>query len=703
MAQDMRGRSWKSLAAARLAPFKDYLVQQSMLRDFLPSEVGYVNGVAKMQSWTQFASQRPATRSNSGSDVVTGMERVVLLPGWASRRYQVKGDPSNRAGTAYDIEIFVSGYVVKQRAPNALSRPQRTLLKLAKSFASLPKLPDPYESEDSPTNEIEALSKSTEDLLAGVVLPPRPDEITEESERRTLRYPDFVTNNSSMPAITAPPSVLPSPTSASAPSPREQLPALPLKTPSISTDSSDIQRWHSNLETRLHPFWAGVLQNRTLQISVRPHLDLTEDEAKSLSPSEQALLEQPLAVKGAVTDANGAFKIRIHIPWESLCTHPRGAPIAFVDPNREHDFFITAELMPPSPPSPQTPNEPHPLAASSLVASIPTAITKERVPLTFSPIRVISDIDDTVKLSGVGSGARSVFHNVFVKDLDENLIPGMGEWYSEMWRRGVRFHYVSNGPFELLPVIHDFFQLAQLPTGSVRLRSYGTRSLFSGLLSAPAERKRDGVLEVLTSFPDSRFILIGDSGEQDLELYASIARDHPEQILCIFIRDVNTYEDGGGGIEDPIGIRSRENARKKSSLEIPILRGGRWSPRSMSSRSLPPSPAVSRTSSESTNDYFTSPSSVTNGQRIYTDSLFSEPGSDSNFSPSITPPAPASGMSTSRAPISESDKKRMSLQMRLWKACAEVPTNIVIRVFRDPQDCVEAFQVIDPRPEGVSI
>jgi phosphatidate phosphatase APP1 len=69
-------------------------------------------------------------------------------------------------------------------------------------------------------------------------------------------------------------------------------------------------------------------------------------------------------------------------------------------------------------------------------------MTSERVPLTYSPIRVISDIDDTVKLSGVHCGARAVFHNVFVKDLEDNLIPGMGEWYSEMWRRGVRFHYV---------------------------------------------------------------------------------------------------------------------------------------------------------------------------------------------------------------------------------------------------------------------
>jgi phosphatidate phosphatase APP1 len=61
-------------------------------------------------------------------------------------------------------------------------------------------------------------------------------------------------------------------------------------------------------------------------------------------------------------------------------------------------------------------------------------------------------------------------------------------------------------------------------TGSIKLRSYAGRSLFSGLLSAPAARKRAGVQEILHAFPESRFFLIGDSGEQDLELYAECDR-----------------------------------------------------------------------------------------------------------------------------------------------------------------------------------
>ena len=221
---------------------------------------------------------------------------------------------------------------------------------------------------------------------------------------------------------------------------------------SVTNDSQLHHRWHSNLETRLHPFWAGVLSNRTVQISVHPHIDLTKAQVESVSPSKLELLEKPLATHGVVTDADGAFKIRFLIPWDSLCT-PKDTPMGVVDLHCEHDFFVTAELMPPpSPPgTPHTPTGHHSYVPPPLAPSIPTAVTSERVTLTHSPVRVISDIDDTVKLSGIHSGARTVFHNVFVKDLEENLIPGMGEWYTEMWRRGVRFHYVVSLPVISIP------------------------------------------------------------------------------------------------------------------------------------------------------------------------------------------------------------------------------------------------------------
>jgi hypothetical protein len=157
----MAQHSWRSFASTHLAPIKDYLANLSDNQTpplhhqhfrYHTSEIGSDDGDAKKQtSWTPFSSRRFANRSYSEPDGVTGAEKIVLLPGWASRRYRAGSELSNRTGTfrghflckrvdahcfagaPYDIEVFVSGYVVKHRAPNALSRPQRTLLKLAKS------------------------------------------------------------------------------------------------------------------------------------------------------------------------------------------------------------------------------------------------------------------------------------------------------------------------------------------------------------------------------------------------------------------------------------------------------------------------------------------------------------------------------------------------------------------------------------------
>jgi hypothetical protein len=253
-------------------------------------------------------------------------------------------------------------------------------------------------------------------------LPPRPEEITPELEELALRHSQHATLIGT--ASTSTPSRPSSPSSTSLDLPS----ARTLKTPSNGANGLDIMRWHSNLENRLRPFWSGVLANRTLRFSVRHQFDLTEAGPK---PSSQS--EKPLAEEITTTDANGSFKIRILIPWNTH--YPRDARIPSANTDQEYAWFVTAELMPLPPSRPPSPTESYP-------TSTPTATTRERVTLAHSPVRVISDIDDTVKLSGVTRGARAVFHNVFVKDLHENVIPGMGEWYSEMWRRGVRFHYV---------------------------------------------------------------------------------------------------------------------------------------------------------------------------------------------------------------------------------------------------------------------
>lgn len=153
-------------------------------------------------------------------------------------------------------------------------------------------------------------------------------------------------------------------------------------------------------------------------------------------------------------------------------------------------------------------------------------------------VSVISDIDDTIKHSAIASGTKDMFRNTFVRDLGELTIPGVKEWYAKMAELGVGLHYVSNSPWQLYPLLKSYFKLAGLPLGSFHLKQYS--GMMQGFLEPTSERKRPTLEKIMQDFPDRRFVLVGDSGEADLEAYTELAAANPGKILAIFIRDVTT-------------------------------------------------------------------------------------------------------------------------------------------------------------------
>ncbi|KAF9770575.1 hypothetical protein IL306_011858 [Fusarium sp. DS 682] len=156
-------------------------------------------------------------------------------------------------------------------------------------------------------------------------------------------------------------------------------------------------------------------------------------------------------------------------------------------------------------------------------------------------VSLISDIDDTVKKSNISAGAKEIFRNTFVRDLGELLVEGVREWYNRMADMGVSIHYCSNSPWQLFPVLASFFKMHGLPPGSLHLKQYS--GMLQGIFEPVAERKRSTLTRLLRDFPERMFILVGDSGEADLEVYTELAINNPGRILAVFIRDVTTPEE----------------------------------------------------------------------------------------------------------------------------------------------------------------
>ncbi|KAF4981358.1 hypothetical protein FZEAL_2843 [Fusarium zealandicum] len=156
-------------------------------------------------------------------------------------------------------------------------------------------------------------------------------------------------------------------------------------------------------------------------------------------------------------------------------------------------------------------------------------------------VSLISDVDDTVKKSNISGGAKEIFRNTFIRDLSDLSVEGVKEWYNRMYDLGVSIHYCSNSPWQLFPVLASFLKLHGLPPGSLHLKQYS--GMLQGIFEPVAERKKSTLGRLLRDFPERSFILVGDSGEADLEVYTELAVSNPGRILAVFIRDVTTPEE----------------------------------------------------------------------------------------------------------------------------------------------------------------
>lgn len=216
-----------------------------------------------------------------------------------------------------------------------------------------------------------------------------------------------------------------------------------------------------------------------------------------------------------------------------------------------------------------------------LAADGSLSVTEPVMIIENSGVSLISDVDDTIKRSSISMGAREIFRNTFIRDLGELTVEGVREWYNRLHDMGVSIHYCSNSPWQLFPVLASYFKIAGLPPGSIHLKQYS--GMLQGIFEPVAERKKGTLEKILKDFPDRKFLLVGDSGEADLEVYTDLAASHPGRVLAVFIRDVTTPDIAGyfdksltGGFQRLSRSQTMQSqldtkAQKKSSGDRPPL------------------------------------------------------------------------------------------------------------------------------------
>lgn len=155
---------------------------------------------------------------------------------------------------------------------------------------------------------------------------------------------------------------------------------------------------------------------------------------------------------------------------------------------------------------------------------------------------VISDIDDTIIYTGVTSGL-NLARTILLKNAFTRLpLKGVAEFYRSLQdgfngRNENPLFYVSSSPWNMYDLFSEFLQLNNIPVGPMFLRDWGFER-DSMLAENNRVHKLRAITTILDSYPGLRFILVGDSGEEDPEIYTQVIQSFPNRILAAYIREV---------------------------------------------------------------------------------------------------------------------------------------------------------------------
>jgi phosphatidate phosphatase APP1 len=154
---------------------------------------------------------------------------------------------------------------------------------------------------------------------------------------------------------------------------------------------------------------------------------------------------------------------------------------------------------------------------------------------------IISDIDDTVIETGATNFAANWRRIVMEQPSERLVVPGAADLYRTIagdHSAPTRpFFYVSSSPWNLYGFLTQFMELNRIPHGPLFLKDLGIdASKF--IDSGHKTHKLDAIAGILRFYPDHRFLLMGDNGQQDVEIYAEVVEAFPQRVAAVFIRDV---------------------------------------------------------------------------------------------------------------------------------------------------------------------
>lgn len=178
----------------------------------------------------------------------------------------------------------------------------------------------------------------------------------------------------------------------------------------------------------------------------------------------------------------------------------------------------------------------------------------------------VSDIDDTIKVSEVTNKLVAAGKLLFGNPKTSHMIPGTSTLYQILEAHDGKtdgdFHYLSGSPLNLSDTLYGFLDGNQYPRGSVDLKKWG----FSKGDDNPIQQqdyKQEKLRLLFKTYPKRVYLLFGDSGEKDPEIYRQIATEFPGRVKGIFINNVTEGKQSDARFQ---GVQLTNNAGEAAAI-----------------------------------------------------------------------------------------------------------------------------------------
>jgi phosphatidate phosphatase APP1 len=155
---------------------------------------------------------------------------------------------------------------------------------------------------------------------------------------------------------------------------------------------------------------------------------------------------------------------------------------------------------------------------------------------------IVSDIDDTVMVTALPRPLLAAWNTFVLDEHARRPVPGMAVLYERLrnTRPGCPVIYLSTGAWNVAPTLSRFLVRNFYPAGPLLLTDWGPTT--DRWFRSGREHKERSLNRLAQEFPGVKWLLVGDDGQHDEELYGAFVSRHPDSVEAVAIRQLSNSE-----------------------------------------------------------------------------------------------------------------------------------------------------------------